>query len=104
MIISERVWETCGCCGKNEKLLKEAEYGCDNCRGSIDGENLRLSCHRMSEGADYFEFCSWLCVFQFVSTIPHDKYDFLSLPLVSYRDMPSGRAVKDFLHQVSTEI
>ena len=104
MIISERVWESCECCGKNKQLLKEAEYGCDNCRKPVDGENLRLSCHRMSEGADYFEFCSWKCCLEYVSKISWYEYDFLSLPLLSYRYMPEGRTVKNFTELVSTGI
>jgi hypothetical protein len=102
MVLSERVWETCKCCGKNEKLLQEAVFGCDNCTAQLSGERLAVWIHGSDEGGRTFDLCSWACVFAFLRNYQPQTDEFVSLPFLSFGDMPDGARAEDFFKLVST--
>ena len=90
MILRERKLKKCPKCGLH-KLVKDAVFGCDNCRKPIDfnkpekeREYLHMTVFYHDEACDSEELhlCSWACVFEKLKTTKTDS--FISLPYLSY--------------------
>ncbi len=97
MFLTERVYESCKCCGKSGKLLKEETYGCNECRKEIDidGSRLEVTVFSNTNAAERRHFCSWKCVVKNIRKIKTDY--FVSLPYLLYDDAPKGMRVADFI-------
>lgn len=101
MIIKERVYQECKCCG-SRKMVSDEEYGCDNCGKPIDmfnGDNhLGATVHWRDKDAEGLHFCSWRCTFSKLSTVNTDY--FISWPLVSFDESHPDRDAAAFWQAV----
>lgn len=107
MIIQERQWSECICCGRRDKLLQEELYGCDQCKKEIDlinpdvDKTLRLKVvYHGSRSGEFLHFCSWFCVLKFLKRFKKTEYyedgSFISLPFVNYDHSAIGVRYQDF--------
>ena len=107
MIIQEKEWSACECCGARGKIIKEERVGCDNCGNDITdllygavqnkyAETLQLTVFykRGIDSAKHLHFCSWKCLFKKLpNIIKEEGFDFLNLPYLS-NDKDSNKALE----------
>ena len=73
------------------KVVEEAIYGCDCCKQEIkeypnEDNRLEITIFGYNDDNKYFHFCSWDCVFSFISELNED-FDFIRLPFVMKKDV-----------------
>ena len=104
MILKERKYKKCECCGTS-KLVSDESYGCDGCKKPIDdllqnnnknfADYLEVTVfNNNTSDATHLHFCSWECVFNKLNTIKADR--FITLPYLTYEKTVKGQTVKDF--------
>ena len=98
MIIKEREWNTCSCCG-SRKLKSEEVYGCDECRKEIDlnqpdRAHLEAAVFHHGSESKHLHFCSWRCVIKGLRKVKTDH--FISLPFLLYDEAGKGLRARDF--------
>src|ERR1051325_4753170 len=105
MKIQEREYEKCGTCGHNVRLVKEEEYGCNNCGKLLYNERtheaqyLDVTIHRHGNSSgERMEFCSWHCVVERLRMVECDY--FISLPFLHFDDVPEGQRAQDFFEEI----
>jgi hypothetical protein len=85
MIIKEREYQTCECCGTT-KMVSDEEYGCDHCGKPIDmyGDEIVLRATLFFHGKDAhsLHFCSWRCALAKLSETSTDY--FIDLPYLTF--------------------
>ena len=106
MIIQKAKWKKCGECGRNDELIQQELFGCDNCKkkfGSAKdgmGDYLELTVHEHNGKHHRMEFCSWGCVFKKLKTVKTDY--FVSLPFLNFDVKTKGQTPKDFWKAIKT--
>ena len=100
MIIQKRKWDTCPTCKRNNKVIQDELYGCDNCKKRIGGQTngmddyLEVIVHNHNKESERLQFCSWICVFEKLKTIKTNY--FISLPYLGFDIKTKGQRVEDF--------
>lgn len=83
MIIKERKYRTCKRCG-SRKMVKDEEYGCDNCKKPIDltdrSTYLSVDLFQQQGETSHVHLCSWECVLGFILYAESDY--FITLPYI----------------------
>ena len=94
MLLKDRVWNVCECCGTPTTLASETEYGCDECGKAIEEDYLRVGVFFKNNTNQELHLCSWKCVFEKLSRI--DTYHFIDLPMLAFDEELYGQRSVDF--------
>lgn len=98
MILKIREWAKCPTCGRNEKLIQDDVYGCDNCKNQIGkkpgSDYLRMTVFHKDGNSEYCHLCSWECVFKKLKKLKTDY--FIELPFLTFDTNSKKMMVKDF--------
>lgn len=89
MIIKEAVYKKVKV--TQNKLIENEIYGCDCCKQEIkehpnEDNRLEITVFGYNDENKHFHFCSWDCVFAFISELNED-FDFINLPFVYKKDV-----------------
>lgn len=101
-VVKEAEYKSCGECG-SKSLVSDEIHGCDTCKTEIDFndkdvEYLRLIVFQQEDNSEYFHFCSWKCVFEFLPRIKSNY--FVDLPYLSYDSKDDKLSAKAFFEAV----
>lgn len=100
MIIQKREYQKCKCCGRNEKMIQDELYGCDNCKKEIGDatkgltDYLEITAHYQKGDSKRLHFCSWSCALTKLKKLKTDY--FISLPFLSFDNKVKGQRPSDF--------
>ena len=109
MLIKDRVWNVCECCGTRKSLISEAEYGCDECGKAIGEDYLRVGLFFKNNTNKELHLCSWKCILKKLSYTDTDN--FIDLPVLAFDEDIDGQramdfwdAIRDFGHNQSQDL
>ncbi len=96
MKLTDRVYETCPTCNRQELVAHET-YGCEVCQRVLSGDGPYLEVTVFYNGdrdTDRLIYCSWEHVLAHLPSIQTDH--FISLPYLSYDEVTPGIRARDF--------
>lgn len=103
MKLAEQEWEKCSSCGRNEKIIRQETYGCDNCLKTIDMnkkgvEYLDVAIFSHTKNTEHRQYCSWKCCINDLRSVKTDY--FISLPFLTFDAVNKGMRAQDFFKLV----
>ena len=102
MLLKDRAWETCKCCGTRTGLVSKEEYVCDFCKSVIGENHLETKVFHQPglNEVETLQFCSWECALRKIRTLKTDY--FINLPYLSFdNSKDKGQTARDFWKAVA---